>query len=230
MIRDMLSDSLPVAGATRIPDQAHALPAPRILVPSSLNSGQSQLAMDRDLVKRTLSGCEKSREVFVHRMRCIPRFLFLRSRHSGLSREELSDLAQDVFAAIWDRLDSYRGTAPLEAWVHAFCVNAIANALRKHASRPLESSPNTLNDFPAETEEAEDLRLDPLRKAFLELGEPQREILRLHSMQSLTYQEISISIGCSERAARARYQRALVELRELLNQRGLSDLPSQKLS
>lgn len=176
-----------------------------------------ELAKDRRLVERVCAGDQDAEDEFVNRMCCIPRFIEKHGRHSGLVREELADLAQDVFAIIWRKLSDYRGEAPLEAWAHSFCVHSLSNLTRKQGRRPLTAGSDHLAEWPSPCPPEGDPRLVPLRAALLNLPTPHQQILRLHAMQGLTYQEIAGHLDCSPRAARARYQRALIELRALLN-------------
>lgn len=175
------------------------------------------LAADNDLVNSALKGDEAARRAFAERMRCIPRFIHMRSRNRGFKREELADLAQEVFASVWKRLPSYRGEARLETWVHTFCVHALGNAVRKRSRRPLEVDSAHLLEYPSQEDSPDDRRLAPLLDALSNLSPDHQEIIRLHAMQSMPYCDIAAQIGCSERAARARYQRAIRELRSHLN-------------
>lgn len=181
-------------------------------------STAAELASDRSLVERVIAGERKAKDAFVDRMRCIPRFIELRARSSAMSHEELSDISQDVFALVWKQLGEYRGEAPLEGWVHAFCVRSLSNVFRKHSRRPLETGSELIQESPAPIEEQEHPQLDPLRAALERLDPQQRELVRLHGIEGLTYEEIAERIDCTARAARARYQRGVARLRELMSE------------
>ncbi len=180
-------------------------------------STPEELAADRALVKQVLAGERLAKDQFVERMRCIPRFIELRARSTALTYDELSDLAQDIFASIWRRLGDFRGEAPLEGWVHSFCVRSLSNHLRKRARRPIESGGVAAAEPPAPEAEPENPNLDPLRAALERLDDQQVEIVRLHGIEGLSYEECAKRIDCTPRAARARYQRAVTRLREILN-------------
>jgi RNA polymerase sigma-70 factor (ECF subfamily) len=58
----------------------------------------------------------------------------VRSHYSPRLAEE--DLAQEIYAKVFSRLDQYRGQVPLEHWVARVAVNTCLNALRAQKSRP----------------------------------------------------------------------------------------------
>ena len=46
------------------------------------------------------------------------------------------DLAQEIFVKVFEKLDQFRGEAPLEHWVSRIAVNHCLNAIRAQKSRP----------------------------------------------------------------------------------------------
>lgn len=175
----------------------------------------AKLAEDLRLIRAALGGDANARAQFVERMRCIPRLIAIRSRATGLTAEDRADLAQEIFAEVWRRLPDYRGEAPIEAWVHSFCARALANAKRKHLRRgpmaPLEADGGEAAAPPTE-----DPRLDELRRGLARLGPDDAAVIRLHCMQSLPHEVVGQRLGCTARAARARYERAMGRLRGAL--------------
>ena len=175
-----------------------------------------ELAADALLVERVLAAESPALDEFIERMRCIPRLLKMRTRTNPLPPEELKDLAQDVFATIWRDLDSYRGEAPLEGWVHAYCLRTLGNVFRKRARRPKAVEFEELEE-PAAPQALElDPRLEGVHAALARLEPDQHQVVLLHAVQGLPYEELGPLLKCSPRAARARYQRALARLRELV--------------
>ena len=174
-----------------------------------------KLAQDLRLIRNAIDGDREARERLVERMRCIPRLIAVRARGTGLTAEDRADLAQEIFAEVWRRLPDYRGEAPIEAWVHSFCARALANAKRKHVRRgtmaPLESDGGEAEPAPVE-----DPRLDFLRRGLARLGPNDAAVIRLHCMQSLPHDAVAQRLGCTARAARARYDRAIGRLRSVL--------------
>jgi DNA-directed RNA polymerase specialized sigma24 family protein len=69
-------------------------------------------------------------ETFIERMACIPAILERKNRKLpfAFKRDELQDLAQDVFARIWGKLETFAGEGCLEAWAYRFCHNVMMNA------------------------------------------------------------------------------------------------------
>jgi RNA polymerase sigma-70 factor (ECF subfamily) len=94
-------------------------------------------AADGELTRRALAGDREARHELAERMRFVPRLLAVLNRRRGsrLDRHELEDLSQDTVALVWSRLDTFTGGSMLETWLYSYCVNMLANALRKRMSR-----------------------------------------------------------------------------------------------
>ena len=176
----------------------------------------AELAKDRALVKATLWGAPSAREAFLERMRYIPRFLARKSHAYSLDREEQLDLSQEIFAAVWRRLPDYRGEAPLEAWIHGFCIRILGSALRRRTRLPRAQREGPSPDLAEPPPAPLDPRLERLAQALSRLDAKHHEIVQLHGIQGLDYQTVAEHLDCSARAARARFQRAIQRLRELM--------------
>jgi RNA polymerase sigma-70 factor, ECF subfamily len=63
------------------------------------------------------------------------------------SLEDAQDLTQETFLRAWRSRESFRGDAPLRAWLYRIATNACLDALRTRPRPTLEPAPNGARDF-----------------------------------------------------------------------------------
>lgn len=137
------------------------------------------------------------------------------------SEDEVSDISQEIFAAIWERLERYRGDSPLEGWAYGFVARVTLTAMRDHVRRraPLSMEGVEVADVTA------DLGAGTVRSMIADLLSrlrPQDErVIQLRYFEGLNYSAIAQRLSCTERAARARFQRAMDKLRKLAIDQGI---------
>jgi RNA polymerase sigma-70 factor (ECF subfamily) len=117
-------------------------------------------AEDRELVKRMRAGEEAAFEVFADRY--IPALYRFAAARLGMQRELTRDIVQATVCRVFERLESYRGEAPLFTWLCACCRNEIAGHFRRENNRPtLELDiPEAADSVAAESANPEMLFLD----------------------------------------------------------------------
>ncbi|MGH3002969.1 MAG: RNA polymerase sigma factor [Gaiellaceae bacterium] len=131
--------------------------------------------------------------------------------------DAVEDVVADVFLVCLRRIDDVP-QSPLP-WLYAVARKTLANERRRRA-----------RTAPAGTTVARDP--DPvgdsaLAAAFAELGELDREILRLVAWEGLSLREAATVLACSSVTARVRYHRAKVRLAARL-ERAASFRPIQQ--
>lgn len=178
---------------------------------------------DLALVTRALAGERTARVALARRMLCIPGQVRIRMRRHGIrpSEDEISDVSQEIFAAIWERLERYRGDSPLEGWAYGFVARITLSAMRGHSQRPDSLSDEEAASIEKVTSTGSDAVHDTI-SALLSLLRPQEErLIQLRYFEGLNYTAIGQRLSCTERAARARFQRAMDRLRDLAKDRGI---------
>lgn len=96
----------------------------------------SELSDDLALVERMLAGDESAFDAFAER--CFePLYRFASARLRG-DRDATLDVVQSALAKAIPKLGTYRGEAPLAAWLCACCRNEILMRARHLASAPAE--------------------------------------------------------------------------------------------
>lgn len=171
---------------------------------------------DLDLARRALAGQPGARDALAERLRCIGRIVGARQARGGrrLSSEALEDLIQDIAATVWRKLSDYAGDAPLEGWVAAFCLNAWRNASRGEAKRTARSQ--ELVEEPATHDSAIHELDGPVHRCMGRLVEDDAAIVRSKHFDGLTLDEIARRLQRNLNSIKARYYRALLQLRQCL--------------
>jgi RNA polymerase sigma-70 factor (ECF subfamily) len=139
----------------------------------------------------------------------------LRLAYSMLGdRAEAEDATQEALTSAWRKLHQLRQGAPVRPWLFGIVINRCRNVRRTrwfHLLRLPDASSS--GDVPESTDE----RLD-IDRAMAKLPERDRQALFLHFYLDLPLDEVALTLGLSESAAKARIYRACHRLRPGLTQ------------
>ncbi|GAB7002897.1 RNA polymerase sigma factor [Nocardioides sp. AN3] len=133
--------------------------------------------------------------------------------------ETAADVLGDTLLVAWRRFDDVPDGEPLP-WLYGVARNCLANAERGVRRRARLAA--RLAEQPAD--DAEPAMPDELLEALEQLGDDQRELVRLWAWERLTPAEIGTVLGLTPNAVSIRLTRARQRLRELLAARKSSDL------
>jgi len=155
----------------------------------------------------------------------------MRIVHAHLPRRASEeDLAQEIFAKVFQHMEQYRGAVPFEHWVSRIAVNHCRNAIRAQSSRPewrmsdLADDTDGLLDHLHSTASPEPSTLDQLAitelvEELLSILDPQdRALIRWLEMEDWTIDEIIRHTGWSSTYIRVRAFRARRKLNSRFGQ------------
>ncbi len=131
-----------------------------------------------------------------------------------VEREQVEDLAADVFAIAWRKRASVAEGEELP-WLYRIAANVVANHRRKQttgnallaALKPADSAPSAEDIVVADAS---------LATAWRQLRPAEREVLALALVEDLSPAELAVALGVSVNAASIRLSRARAKLAELL--------------
>ena len=128
-----------------------------------------------------------------------------------------TELTQDVFVRVWERLASYRGESAVETWLHRLAVNVVLESERATSRRLARVEPR---DDLAEIETAGKgtfvgERVD-LEAAIAALPPGARRVFVLHDIEGYRHDEIARLTGSAPGTLRAQLFRARRLLMERL--------------
>jgi RNA polymerase sigma-70 factor (ECF subfamily) len=185
---------------------------------------------DGELVLEAIKGDRRAFEKIVTRYQNL---VFNIAYHYLGRREEVEDLAQEVFLKVYQTLDRYDTGRPLKHWIGRITVNRCLDELRKlkirrlHLLSDLGDEDRQSIDQLAEaartsrplTELEAEKCLELLEASMSELPEKDRMAFVLREMENLSYKELAAMLETSEVAARIRVSRARSRLQEELGRR-----------
>ncbi len=174
----------------------------------------SDIRTDWDLARRAAGGCEDAwRQIYERTADKLFAFLCYQSGN----REDALDLMQETYMQAQRRLESYRGEAPLGAWLRTIALRKSLDWRRRVLSpmrRTLELTENTA--IVEQEGEAVQFHSEKaaLHRALKTLSPQQRAALLLREWDGLSFREIATMIGCQENTARVHHTRAKEKMRD----------------
>lgn len=142
------------------------------------------------------------------------------------NREEAEDLTQEVFVALYQHLDDFRGEAQLSTWIYRVTRNRCLNRLKylgrrsSRRSTPLEEvGPGRLAEaaatraLPGPDQHLEGVELqEVLERTLLQLPEEQRLMVLLRDVEGLAYERIAEICDLPVGTVKSRLHRARAAL------------------
>ena len=141
------------------------------------------------------------------------------------NESDVEDIVQTIFTKTFQRLASYKGTAPFEHWFMRLSINTCYDALRRHRNRPEQ----TISDMLFDSESWED-RLsnipdsdDPkalnqarelVHTVLDQISDRARIVLTMQELEGRSIREIAGITGWSESLVKVQAFRARKEMRQ----------------
>jgi len=180
---------------------------------------------DAQLVKATVEGDPQAFEEIVERYQ---RLVFNIIYHYMGRRNEVEDLAQEVFLKVFRALDSFDTTRPLKSWIGRITANTCLDEIRKAPKRKVWSfadlggdQENKIEYFyerfgqhSALTEEDVEDLFELLEKLMERLNRKDKMAFVLRELEGLSYPEIAKVLKSSELAVRLRVSRSKKRLQK----------------
>ena len=141
------------------------------------------------------------------------------------------DLFQDTFVEVLQSLPSFRGEAPLGAWIRRIAVSKCLMYLRSPWHRSLLwldqlASDNGDATLPSEAATVQDQANPALQQdlevALAKLPARARAVVWLHDVEGFTHDEIARQFGMTVSFSKSQLMRAHLRLRELLQEQAES--------
>ena len=131
-------------------------------------------------------------------------------------REEAEDLVQQTFLQLHRARYDFDSARKFRPWVFTIALNLRrehSRRVRRRAEWPLEHAPDLASE-PHQRARADAAR--DLERALATLPAEQREIIELHWLEGLSFQEVAEVLGTTRGAAKVRAHRGYALLREAL--------------
>lgn len=131
-----------------------------------------------------------------------------------VGRDRAADLAQETFLTAQKALPKFRGESSLSTWLFGIAHNECRRDARKRKTEPL-----TLEIEPGhaiEDREGAIVDREALRQAMSRLSLEHREVILLHEVEGLTYDEVAQILDIPVGTVKSRLHHAFANLRKTL--------------
>jgi RNA polymerase sigma-70 factor, ECF subfamily len=137
-------------------------------------------------------------------------------RMSGDS-DRASELLQDVFVRVWEKLPTFRGDSLFTTWLHRLTVNLVLQERRSRGRRAAREigSPDLERFGRVARRSMPGTKVD-LERAIANLPEKARRVLVLRDVEGYKYDEIAEMTGVSLGTVKAQIHRARGLVKEAL--------------
>jgi RNA polymerase sigma-70 factor (ECF subfamily) len=163
-------------------------------------------AADQATIRRAQAGDDAAFTALYHAH--AGRVFALCLRMAG-DRARATELAQDVFVRLWERLPQFRFESALGSWLHRLAVTTVLEAMRselRRTARVALADDDLLDAAPA-FDRPTDLHLD-LERALPSLPTGPRQVFVLHAIEGLPTDEIATLTGLAPATVRVHLHRA----------------------
>ena len=182
---------------------------------------ETDVRTDEELVELVVGGEVDCFEELINRYQ--PR-VFGMARKYFRNESDVEDVAQTIFTKTFQKLSSYKGTAPFEHWFMRLSINTCYDALRRKRNRPEYTISDTLFDdeswqdrldkIPEASDREEQEQARELVHTVLDqVSDRARIVLTLQELEGRTIKEIAEITGWSESLVKVQAFRSRKEMR-----------------
>jgi len=131
--------------------------------------------------------------------------------------EQATELVQDVFVRVWEKLASFRGDSQFTTWLHRLTINLVLQERRSRARREArEFGCADLDHFGREARRSMPGTRVDLERAIAALPDKARRVLVLRDVEGYKYDEIAQMTGVTLGTVKAQIHRARGLVKEAL--------------
>jgi len=132
--------------------------------------------------------------------------------------EEAEDVLQNGFIAVFEHIETFKGTGSLEGWIKRIMVNTALTSIRKNKKfkQNLELD-NVEFMLPSSDLANNDLKTKELLKIIQSLPPGSRTIFNLYAIEGYNHAEIASMLHISEGTSKSQYSRARAYLQKVIS-------------
>lgn len=138
-------------------------------------------------------------------------------------RQEATDILQDGFIKVFDKIGLYDDNGSFEGWVRRIIVNTAIDAIRKRKNELLtddtsiyQSHDDQLDDEESETTAYRGLGVGDVVDAMQQLSPIYRAVFNMYVMDGLTHQEIAEELNISVGTSKSNLSKARARIKAIL--------------
>lgn len=140
-------------------------------------------------------------------------------RYCG-NAEDAQDLLQDGFLKVFEKIGSFRGDSPLEAWMTRLFINMALSLYRKNKRGPefVDFSDETHDMADEEVEIKGSPKIEAVLQAIQQLPDKYRLIINLYVIDKMNHREIAEQLNMTEGASKSQLSRARQMLKQIIEE------------
>ncbi len=147
-------------------------------------------------------------------------------------RQIAEDLAHDAFIIAYEKVSSYEGKGPFEAWLRKIMVNVCLQYLREQNKKKywndyLHNETDIVETYD-ENSNNKDFTEDELLEAINQLPEHHKLVFNMYVIDKFTHAQIGKELGISEGTSKSHLARARHKIKELLHEQLNSEKKQKK--
>lgn len=138
-------------------------------------------------------------------------------------RQEATDILQDGFIKVFDKIGLYDDNGSFEGWVRRIIVNTAIDAIRKRKNEILtddtgiyQTSDDYYNSQEEEKSAYKGLGVNDVVEAMQELSPMYRAVFNMYVMDGLTHQEIADELEISVGTSKSNLSKARARIKTIL--------------
>jgi RNA polymerase sigma factor (sigma-70 family) len=137
------------------------------------------------------------------------------------NQDEAEDILQEGFVKVFTKMETYKNTGPLEAWIRRIMVNTALLQIRNRIKPEIERE---INHYYSITENIEDenescwetITSEDLFKMIQSLPDGYRTVFSLYVVDEYSHKEIGALLGISESTSKSQLSRARILLKKMI--------------
>ncbi len=145
----------------------------------------------------------------------------LRYLQGLLDYQSAEDVHQEVWLSVYQKVSALVNPKGFRTWLYQITRNRAIDYLRRSKRHPelLDSVKEVVEEYTNEAagEDLTDAEVKSLEKAMEQLNTKHRDVLILKYWEEMSYEEISLILGCSIGTVRSRIYNAKENLKKILS-------------
>lgn len=129
---------------------------------------------------------------------------------------DADDVTQEVFITAWERMETFRASGELGAWLRRVLINIVNARRRGRGARQRAELPLPIADEAPRTGGPDEIDRIALETALRRLPGAFRDVFVLHDVEGYTHEEISLLMQIAPGTSASRLHRARTMLRREL--------------
>lgn len=143
-------------------------------------------------------------------------------RRMVVDHDDARDVLQNALLKIWEKWSSFRGEAPLSAWILRIASNEALMFLRSQKIRRTISLSSNTNYLESKLEASSSISADKIhlvfQKALLKLTDRQRLIFNMKFHEEMKYDEMAAILNVATGTLKATYHTAVMKVQQFLTE------------